>query len=151
MSGMLPQLFLHLHYLSCTFCVQSPASFSLNTSPSPGLSLSGGTESLSNGIVRQLNQAVEECKLHHRAALWPPCTAPQVKNLHISDLSGCSPAPYRAEKDYITLLGVNPLPGFLSLFHLFCFPVIFTTLSFRIRMQKINFMVKMKALENSFS
>lgn len=75
----------------------------------------------------------------------------QVKDLHISDLSGCRPAPYRAEKCNVTVLEVNLLSGFPNPFHLFCFPVIFTTLFFRIRMQKINFMVKMKILGNSFS
>lgn len=101
--------------------------------------------------MRQLNQAIEECRLHHRA-LWPPAQhCVQVKDLHTSDLSGCSPAPYRAEKGNITLLGVNHLSGFPNPSHLFAFPVIFTTHFFRIRMQKINFMVKMKILENSFS
>lgn len=74
MSGMLPQLSLHLHYLICTsLCPISHILLSLNISASPGLHLSWGTESLFNGIMRQLNQAIEECRLHHRT-VWPPCT-----------------------------------------------------------------------------
>lgn len=139
MSGMLPQLFLHLYYLSCFSLCPISQSFLLNPSASPGLSLSGGTESLFNGLTRQLNQPLRNAdSTTEKLRGLPAQQRMQVNDLHISDLPGCSAAPCRAEKGYIYYTPrVNHLSGIPNPFHLFCFPVIFTTLSFRIKMQKI--------------